>query len=449
MKRVLLMAVAAVMLCVPAANAQKVNDASILQKLAKSDAEIADAKKNVKAATWMNRAKVYFESIQAPTKDLFTNLTDPSMLKMTIGSEPITVEGDVWVYPWVKIHFLGDQIAWEQTKEIYPGAFKVVADALLKAYELDPKLAPKIKAQIDAVDLFYENVATVSYNLNLYDKALEVYSNIAELQSNPAYDTPNYDVLKNVGILAAVLGPEDHAKFAVGEAALTKALAAGYTDDDGGIYYYLFHCYYGQKDEDPSKIMKAKETLLEGIEKYPKNENILDGLMSLYTAEEGVGDPADLIEMIDKSLAESPENADLWFGRGRVYYAIANKSDDVNVKLTNLEECISSFKKVVEINPDLFEGNYFLSIFYQLKGEAQADEINARDFKSQKEYDAAYSVALGSFKESVPWLEKAVELNPTNKDAVSSLKSLCFRLRDEAPEYMEKYTKYSQMLEAL
>ena len=434
MKRVLLMAVAAVMLLAPAANAQKVNESGIRQKLEKSDAEINDVKKNVKAATWLNRAKTYFESIQAPTKDLFPGFTDQMMLKVTIGSDPVSVEDNVWVYPWVKIHFLDGRIAWEQTREIYPGAIDVVLEALEKAHELDPKQDAKIKSQIETINSFYQNLASVSYDLGRYDLAYESYRNIAKLESNPAYGAPEGEILNTIGTLAAYLGAEDPSKFVSGEEALTKALAAGYTDEEGNIYYYLFHCYYGQKEQDPSKVMKAKEALLEGIEKFPKNERILDGLMSLYTAEEGVGDPADLISLIDKALADDPTNSDLWFGRGRVYY-----------KLNNFDECINSFAKVVEINPDSFDGNYYLALFYMAKGDKVREDVNARDYKSQSEYDAAYQSVLEVYKDAVPWFEKALALNPTHLDTVDCLKSLCARRRDESPEYMEKFTKYTQM----
>lgn len=44
--------------------------------------------------------------------------------------------------------------------------------------------------------------------------------------------------------------------------------------------------------------------------------------MQLYTAEEGVGDPADLVTLIDSAIADNPENVDLWFGRGRIFYAL-------------------------------------------------------------------------------------------------------------------------------
>ena len=48
MKKLVLMAMAAVALAMPAANAQKVNQDAARSKMAKSDAEIADAKKNGK-----------------------------------------------------------------------------------------------------------------------------------------------------------------------------------------------------------------------------------------------------------------------------------------------------------------------------------------------------------------------------------------------------------------
>ena len=433
MKRVLLLAVAAMLMFSPAANAQKVNESGIRQKLEKSDADINNEKKNGKAATWLNRAKVYFESIQAPTKSLMPNL-DAMIIEMTpeIG-KPTEKQDNVWIYPWVKIHFIENGIAWEQTKEIYPGAIDVVLEALQKAHDLDPKQDSKIKSQINSIVEFYRNLASVSYNIARYDVAQEAYEYVCKAEMNPAYGTPEYEYFFFAGQLAAFMGATDASKFVSGEELMKQALAAGYNDEEGNIYYYLFHCYYGQ-----GKIMEAKEALLEGIAKFPKNERILDGLMSLYTTEEGVGDPADLVALIDNALADDPTNADLWFGRGRVYY-----------KLDNIDECINSFAKVVEYRPELFDGHYYLALFYQVKGEKIANEVNTRDYKSQREYDADYQAVLDVYKKAVPVLETAVGIDPTNTDALDNLKSLCFRLRDDGDEYMEKYTKYSQMLNEL
>ncbi|MBE6211482.1 MAG: tetratricopeptide repeat protein [Rikenellaceae bacterium] len=436
MKRVLLVAMAAMILLAPAANAQKVNDVSLKLKLEKSDVEIKDAKKGAKAATWMNRAKVYFESLQAPTKDLFAGW-DMAFLKSMLG-EPSKKTDAYWQYPWVKIYLKNNKVwAWEQTQYVDKNAAKVAIEALAKAYELDPKQAPKIKALLDNIINFHNQVATVSYDIQRYEKAQQAYETIFEAQSNPVYGQPDYHNLYSAGLLATYLGAKKPEMFARGEKLLTTALANGYADEKGDIYYYLFHCYYGQKAADKENVIKAKNALLQGIEKFPMNERVLDGLMQLYTSEEGVGDPADLVSLIEKALQNDPKNADLWFGRGRVFY-----------KLKNYDECINSFQKVVEIKPDSFDGNYYLALFIMAKGDELRKAASQTDFKSRADFDAAYAKVFDTYKKAVPWFEKAHELKPDHLDTVDCLKSLCFRLREEG-DYMTKYEKYNSIFKKL
>ena len=177
----------------------------------------------------------------------------------------------------------------------------------------------------------------------------------------------------------------------------------------------------------------SKDVLLTGIGKFPKNERILDGLMQLYTAEQGVGDPADLIALIDKAIEDNPSNVDLWFGRGRIFYA-----------LKDYDQSIESFKKVVELKPDLFEGNYYLGVFYTIKGDALNKEMNEKQYSSQAVYDADLKVVNDVYKEAVPWFEKAHQIKPDDVDTLEFLKSICFRLRDEAG-IMEKYNTYNAL----
>ena len=167
------------------------------------------------------------------------------------------------------------------------------------------------------------------------------------------------------------------------------------------------------------------------------NERVLDGLMQLYTSEEGVGDPADLVSLIEKALQNDPKNADLWFGRGRVFY-----------KLKNYDECINSFQKVVEIKPDSFDGNYYLALFIMAKGDELRKAASQTDFKSRADFDAAYAKVFDTYKKAVPWFEKAHELKPDHLDTVDCLKSLCFRLREEG-DYMTKYEKYNSIFKKL
>ena len=68
MKKLVLMAVAMLVLAVPAVNAQKVKTQSEVAKLEKADATLLDEKKNVKAATWVAHAKAYADAQDSELK---------------------------------------------------------------------------------------------------------------------------------------------------------------------------------------------------------------------------------------------------------------------------------------------------------------------------------------------------------------------------------------------
>ncbi len=438
MKRMFVTAIAALLLAAPAVQAQKVNKEAILSKLEKSDADIANPKKNMKAATWLNRGKAYYEAAVAPTKDVFVGM-DPMMLQLAAGeavSKGTAVangkEYETWVYPYFTAYISDGKVAtWVQNEVVFADAAQTALDAYNKAYELDNAQAEKVKAGIQQLVDFHSQVGNTNLDAANYPAASDGYKAAYDAQCSPAYGKADGTLLYYAGYLRTMDGPKNVESFVMGVDLLNAALAAGFEDPEGSIYYYLFHCYYGQKEKGKDFVMKSKEALLTGIEKFPKNERILEGLMQLYTSEEGVGDPADLVTMFDKQLADTPTNVELWFGRGRIFYT-----------LKNYDEAIASFKKVVELSPEMYEGNFFLGAFYVYKGDAMGQELNQRNYTSQAEYDADYASVNAVYKEALPYFEKAYALNPESMDALESLKSLCFRLRDEEG-VMDKFNHYN------
>ena len=438
MKKTFLSALAALLLAVPAVQAQKVNKDALL---AKSDADIADAKKGSKASTWINRGKAFYDAAAEPTKSLFVGIEAP-MLKLAIG-EPSNVGNETlldvtleaWSYPYVTVYFKdGKVVAWKQTQWIVENAPAKAIEAYNKAYEIDPKSADKVKQGMQQVSDFCSQLGNVGLETGNYPEAAAAYATAFEAQSCPAYgQAPDPALLYYAGYLLTVDGANNPASYAKGAEYLSKSIDLGYADEEGNIYYYLFHCYYGQREADKANLLKAKDALLTGIEKFPKNERTLDGLMQLYTTEEGVGDPADLVAMIDQAIANNPQSVDLWFGRGRIFYA-----------LKDYDQSIESFKKVVELKPDLFEGNYYLGVFYTIKGDELNKVMNEKQYSSQATYDADLKVVNEVYMNALPWFEKAYELKPQDGDTLEFLKSLCFRLRDE-PGMMEKYNKYNEL----
>ncbi len=439
MKKIMMTAFAALLLAMPAVQAQKVNESAIRSKIAKSDADIADAKKNAKAATWINRGKIFMEAAAEPTKDLFIG-QESMLLKLAMGDPASTGaetlnnnQFEAWVYPYVTVYLKDGKVAaWTQTKWVVENAPEKAIEAYAKAAEVDPKAAPKAKEGLQQVSDFCSQAGNAGLDTGMHAASADAFATAYAAQAVPVYGKADPSLLYYAGNLRTMDGVNNPASYALGAEYLNKALEQGYADEAGYLYYYLFHCYYGQKDADPANVVKAKDTLLAGISKFPKNENILEALIQLYTVEEGVGDPADLVAMIDASLAENPENVDLWFGRGRSFSA-----------LKNFDEAIASFAKVTEIQPDLFDGNYWLGMFYILKADEENRIIQEeRQYNSTSAYEDDLKAVTAIYMQAVPWLEKAHQIKPEDLQALDYLKSLCFRVRDEEG-MMAKYEKYN------
>lgn len=440
MKKIISMVVVLAALVVPTVTAQKINTESFNARMEKSDADIANPKKAGKAATWLNRAKILQEAITAPTKGLYGNGLDVSMLNVILGVNPTSTNGDTYSYEWVDIYSKNKKVVgWKIKKEVIPNAFQLMMEAYEKAYELDSNTIAKTKSAIETLNSFYTELGAASLNTQNYKEAIDAYVKAIDLQSSPAIRKvdPNYYFF--AGQLAAYLGTENVQYFIDGEKYLTQAKDLGFTDEQGNLYYFLFHCYYGQHEADKENIVKAKNILLEGIEKYPQNERIMEGLIQLYTSKDNVGNPAELVGRLDKMLSEKPENADLWFARGQIFF-----------KLKNFDECINSFLKVNELRPNDYDANFYLGYFYIAKGDEVNRNFNKRldSISSQEEYQAGLKEVSKAYMKALPYFEKAMEIRPDAVDCAEYLKQLCFRLRDEEG-VMDKYNKYNAIYKKL
>ena len=446
MKKLVLMVVAAMVLAMPAVNAQKVNTDSEVAKLAKVDAAIADAKKGAKAATWVAHAKAYADAYALPTKELGRGVPE-QMLMMNVGRPEGAFESQfagypaiVYSYEYVDVYVVNGMIeGWDQKKAIKENLAETAIASYAKAYEMDPKTESKVAAgvlnlanslaiQADALN----NMGKVAEAAAAFELAFRAQQVVPAIKADP-------NNLYNAGMLttmhaATLQGEEALAAFNKGEKIFADALAAGFKDESGNIYYYIFHCFYGQKEKNRDEYLaKAKEALLTGIKLYPKNTTILDGLMQFYTAEEGVGDPAELTGMIEASLKEDPTNYDLWFGRGRVYNA-----------MKQYDECIKSFEKCVELRPDEFEPNFYTAYFIIEKANAEVEKLNSTPNMSYQLYEEENAKINLIFAEAIPWLEKAYAINPSDGATLEYLNMLCFRLRD-LDGMMDKYNKYHEL----
>ena len=437
MKRILMMVAAALLVAAPAANAQKVNADALKAKVAKADADAANAKKNAKSATWLTRGQAYLAAVDAPEASLYIGMP-VAMLEVSYGKAMSSQEVKKGygqfvekVYPYVNVYVdaTGTVASWQVTKPVVDNGAAVAVESFMKAKELDPKAVVKANEGLTKLKDHYLQEADNMYKLGEYKAAAKGYAVAEELLND--LGTPDQSLAFNIGYCYVLDGDFDAAlPF------LEKSKANNY-EADGTLYYLLFHCYFKSNTGD---MVKSKETLLEGVSKYPQNNNLIESMTMFYSREGSTEDPEEVFGLIKSAIDADPTNVELWAGLGNVY-----------LKSERWDEAIETYTKAVELQPENEINQLRLGYTYCLKGDAAQDELTKQTFTSYEESNKAQDAVLKIYAASLPALEKAYALNGTNRTTIELLKSIYYRLSydDEAmkAKYDEINAVYKQMNE--
>ena len=438
MKRILMMVAAALLVAAPAANAQKVNADALKAKVAKADADAANAKKNAKSATWLTRGQAYLAAVDAPEASLYIGMP-VAMLEVSYGKAMSSQEvkkgyGQFieMTFPYVNVYVdpaSGTVASWQVTKPVVENGAAVAVESFKKAKELDVKAVVKANEGLTKLKDHYLQEADNMYKLGEYKAAAAGYSVAEELLND--LGTPDQSLAFNIGYCYVLDGDFDAAlPF------LEKSKANNY-EADGTLYYLLFHCYFKSNTGD---MVKSKETLLEGVSKYPQNNNLIESMTMFYSREGSTEDPEEVFGLIKSAIDADPTNVELWAGLGNVY-----------LKSERWDEAIETYTKAVELQPENEINQLRLGYTYCLKGDAAQDELTKQTFTSYEESNKAQAAVNEIYAASLPALEKAYALNGTNMTTIELLKSIYYRLSydDEAmkAKYDEINAVYKQMNE--
>ncbi len=436
MKRILLAAAILAVGFSPAIAQVKVDVDGLKSKIAKSDADIANPKKNAKAATWLDRGKTMLEVAAAPSTGAYTGMDEKSaqmMFGKPVGEVKTQKVGDqtyrVRSYENLRAYYQKDGDVykmkfWVPTLEITADPIAKAGEAYLKAYSLDAGTAAKVKEGLNKASNEYKQAASNDIALENYKAAAAKFAASSDLQSAAPLNYTDTLVVFNAGFLYVASN-----EFEKGEKYLLKALEVGYYAD-GDTYYYLYHCYNGLKE-----IAKAKDILMQGLAKFPENSKIVEGLLVVYT--QGEGDPKDIIPVVQASIEKDPKNPSLYSGLGLIYD-----------KLGDSDKAIEAFAQAAQLLPKDYSANFNLGLLYIKKGDKLNAEFNKNVYHTREEYEAELAKVNKVYAESLPALEKALSLKPGDPAAIELLKNLSIRLRD-MPGGQERADKYKAMYDAL
>jgi tetratricopeptide (TPR) repeat protein len=409
---------------------------AVKKKVEKSDSEIQDPKKNVKAATWMKRGEVYqdafmlgleqlSEGMAATTITLFYNQPGSIDTETKDGSTYETYHYEHMNYIFVN----GALQDWERVDPISEDPLRVAMDAYFKALELDVnnKLGEKIKDRLTELKGQLKRDGVNNYYRENYNGALQSFENVLEVNNLDLF-AGEFDT-----IMVQYSG------------IISREIAAKTNNNDlykKAIYYYeqLAEANYGgpntclQINMDYLAIgdtLGALECLKKAYDRYPDTVSIIANIANTYIElkqfDEG-------IEFMDKAIEHNPDIAETYYWKGRL---LINKEE-----VESINKALESYQKAGELNPSLYYIWYDMGYIYYLQGA----DFYERASLEEHEPTRMRLLELGKEKymESIPLLEKAYKLNAVNTDVKFETLDLLQRMYYKE-QMMDDYNRVKEL----
>lgn len=274
--------------------------------------------------------------------------------------------------------------------------YKESASLLHSIYMLD-------KNDVDM--LFY--AAGYSVNAEDYDKAIEYYNELKRL--NYSGESTNYYATKKDNKEEENFGSNKQLRdISVNSAKTHEKPRDEKTPSKRGEIYKnvaLILVQQGKTNEAITAIQDARKI-------NPDDESLLFTEMDLYLK---LNDFDKYTNLVNEALAKNPTNADLIFNLG-VVAGNANKIDEAK----------KHYLRAIEIKPDYVNAYVNLSELMLRSDEKFVDEMNklGTSEKDNKRYTVLKAEREKNFNAILPYLEKAVELDPTSEPAKKTLLSV-------------------------
>ncbi|MCL3781193.1 tetratricopeptide repeat protein [Prolixibacteraceae bacterium JC049] len=306
-------------------------------------------------------------------------------------------------------------------KALEPDPLIKALDSYKKALELDVKnrFSKSVKIQLTLLNNDLSDQAYIAYQAKDFNKATLYFEKMLELESLPILKEENSTVDTAI-IFNAGLAAYNAKNWKKAIKYYTEAAKYGY---NGARTYSLIVETYTQMGDTAMQ----EKTLQEGFLKYPEDNNLLFGMINFYLLTSQ--DPSKAMEYVDMAIEKDPNNASIHFAKGTLLD-----------KLEMPDEAIKAYVKAVEIKPDYFDAYYNLGAVYYNKGVKFSEETRDIPPSDTEKYDAVMNKANAEFKKAIPYLEKALEVDPNNKETMETLKTLFYRLNllDKYNEMQDK-----------
>ena len=188
-------------------------------------------------------------------------------------------------------------------------------------------------------------------------------------------------------------------------------------------HYQIYEAYLAKGD-----TVAAEATLMALPKLFPDDKTITLQLIDLYIKS---GKFEEAQKYITLAKEADPTNSILYFAAGIMY-----------LNEERYDEAIAELQQSIKIDPNMYDVQYGLGAAYINKAASMYRA--AETIMDVSQYNAAIDKANEVYANALPYMEKALQLNPTDVYTMQMLKELYYRLR-----MTEKYDAITAKLNAL
>ncbi len=333
---------------------------------------------------------------------------------------------------WPKTYLIGARVAMAkyEADKSKTDLLMNASDLFMKSAELDAKgnakgkQIGKFKKDIKIALTFFmpemQNMGIEAFNNDDFETALKAFQNVININKLSIYKEDNLPA-DSVFIYYSGLAATRSSQWDLAEKYFLEAAELSY--GEGDVYLLLNEVYTEVNDS-----VKIEENLKNGFEKYPSDDRILTTLINYYLK---ASKNEEALVYLNAAIENDPTNHSFYNARGVMY--------DMN---KDYDAALENYEKAIELKDDFFDPILNIGVIYYNRA---AEEMNAaNDIMDNKKFEIARDAAQETFRKSLPYIERANEIDSENPMVLETLKNLYYRF-----EMSDKYEEVTEKLKEL
>ncbi len=307
----------------------------------------------------------------------------------------------------------------EKVKALDPNPLAKAMESYKKALEFDPKKETskkeyyaEILAKVDKQYRTFFDSAVSRYNKKAYKDAMTYFGRSAEvLEVMNITDTLS---LLNGALCAGMA----HEKAAEKDFYL-RLIKGNYKSPN--VYSTISDIYLKEKDS-----ANAFKYIRMGLKEYPNNMTLFNSEINIYLTY-NIVDKA--MNNLNIAMKKDTSNYSIPFALGTLY---DNQANDTSKTAVQKEEAFKmaekSYSKALQIKPDYFDAAFNLGALNLNKASDILVKANNLPPDATSQFDKMKKEADGYLAKAMPYLEKSLEIQPTDMNSLNALRQIYTRL---------------------